>query len=196
LGAGLRTPRSRGRCRHRSCCLSQAGFSFGFCGRGNLGPVFRPLFLCSGWLLRAEKPRGPPLFEPSLNVQRDGGHRKISSPGVGAPKVLSHAPAPIATGSVWRLACWKDEAGPAGSLWPAFVSLRLNTRDGEIFANRGKALFRFSILEAKARALVSLLDPPIDLVPLCNAGGVTTQLIQFSAGGPHNQTIRFGHGNT
>lgn len=79
LVPGASVPRSRGRCGHRAYCFSPAGFSFGFCGRGNLGP-FRPLFLCSDWLLRAEKPRGPSPFESSLDVQRDGGHRKNSSP--------------------------------------------------------------------------------------------------------------------
>jgi hypothetical protein len=36
----------------------------------------------------------------------------------GLQKVLSHAPSPIATGSVWRLACCA-EAGAAGPRWPA-----------------------------------------------------------------------------
>ncbi|WP_369721127.1 hypothetical protein AB8Z38_29275 [Bradyrhizobium sp. LLZ17] len=74
--------------------------------------------------------------------------------------------------------------------------LGVEARDGETFADRGKALFRFGILKAKARALVSSLNPPINLAPLCNAGGFTTKLVQFSAVGSYNQTTSFHHGNT
>lgn len=84
----------------------------------------------------------------------------------------------------------------AGSRWRAFVLLGIKTRDGEIFADRGKALFRFSILEAKARALVSLLDPAVHLASACNAGRFSTQLIQLPAISSYNQTIGVDHGNT
>jgi hypothetical protein len=63
-------PRSCGRCRG---CHSP-GFSFGFCGRGNLGPAFGSPVFCSARFVPPEQPRGPPLFRPSLDVQRDGRH--------------------------------------------------------------------------------------------------------------------------
>ena len=74
-------------------CLSP-GFSFSFCGRGNLGPAFGSPVFCSARFARPKQPRSPPLFQSSLNVQRDGGHHTSSHPGSflnadGAPKVLS-----------------------------------------------------------------------------------------------------------
>jgi hypothetical protein len=75
-------------------------------------------------------------------------------------------------------------------------ALGIKARDGEVLAHRGKGLFGISILEAKASAQVSLLDPPVDLASPSNTGRFGTQLIQLPAVGPYNQTIGFGHENT
>jgi hypothetical protein len=46
------------------------------CRRGKLGPAFRsPVSLA-----RPVQPSGPPLFQSSLNVQRDGGHHYLLAP--------------------------------------------------------------------------------------------------------------------
>ncbi|WP_158091690.1 hypothetical protein [Bradyrhizobium canariense] len=63
-------------------------------------------------------------------------------------------------------------------------------------ADQGKALGRFSILETKPRALVGSLDPPVNLVDLCNTGCFGTKLIQLPAVGSYSQTIRLDHENT
>jgi hypothetical protein len=89
---GASVPRSCGRCRG---CHSPS-FSFGFCGRGNLGLAFGSPVFCSARFVPPEQPRGPPLFQPSLDVQRDGRHHTSSPPGSflnadGAPKQFQAA---------------------------------------------------------------------------------------------------------
>ena len=72
---GASVPRSRGRCRRR---LSPGG-CFRLCRRGKLRPAFRsPVSLARP--VRPEQPSGPPLFQSSLNVQRDGGHHYLLAP--------------------------------------------------------------------------------------------------------------------
>jgi hypothetical protein len=71
-GAGASVPRSRRRCRPQARRLNPAVFSFGFGGLGKL--LLLRLALGRRWRSRPDKSGGPPLFEPSLKVQRNVAH--------------------------------------------------------------------------------------------------------------------------
>jgi hypothetical protein len=66
----------------------------------------------------------------------------------------------------------------------------------KISANRRERLFRSGIFKAEARPLVDVVNPPINLTSSCDAGSLGAQVIQLSARGPNDQTIRPGHRNS
>jgi len=67
-----------------------AGFSFDFAVLGKLSNLlFMPVLLGRGRRNRPHKSGGPPLFEPSLKVQRDNAHNQNSTfalPGLNGPQ--------------------------------------------------------------------------------------------------------------
>ncbi len=64
--------------------------------------------------------------------------------------------------------------------------LAVSTGNAEAVASNHEGLLRLCVLKAKARADICVIDPPIHLAVLCNAGGFSAQKFKLSSYGSDN----------